>query len=284
MAHEIHGTCLCGALHYEVNAAFDSTVHCHCSMCRKHHGSMFATFACAPLMSFRWKSGEQQVAKFQSSEQGIRSFCKTCGSVAPALIESLDQAVCPAGNLLDADVLKPQSHFFAASKPGWYAITDTLPQFEEYPPEFGAMSVPRPVIEPRPGVTAGSCLCGKVAYEITGAPLRMANCHCTRCRRARSAAHATNLMYSKADFTFTHGAELLVEYKVPDARYFTTAFCSHCGSITPYISHERGIVVVPAGSLDTDPHIQPIGHIFVAFKAPWFQITDTLPQFDAMPS
>jgi len=38
-------------------------------------------------------------------------------------------------------------------------------------------------------------------------------------------------------------------------------------------------VGIPAGTLDDDPGIRPQGHIFVEFKAPWFEITDPLPQF-----
>jgi hypothetical protein len=51
----------------------------------------------------------------------------------------------------------------------------------------------------------------------------------------------------------------------------------------PRVSAERGIVNVPAGSLDTDPGIEPAAHIFVGSKASWDRITDSIPQFDAMP-
>jgi hypothetical protein len=50
----------------------------------------------------------------------------------------------------------------------------------------------------------------------------------------------------------------------------------------PKRSPERGIVVVPAGSLDTDPGMRAQGHIFVADKAPWFDITGPVPQFAQM--
>jgi hypothetical protein len=82
---------------------------------------------------------------------------------------------------------------------------------------------------------------------------------------------------------WTRGQECIVEYKLPGARFFATAFCRRCGSSLPRISPERGIVVVPAGSLDTDPRMQPMAHIFVANKATWFDITDPLPQFAELP-
>ncbi len=40
---------------------------------------------------------------------------------------------------------------------------------------------------------------------------------------------------------------------------------------------------IPIGTLDNDPGIKPSVHIFVASKAPWFEITDSLPQYPEMP-
>jgi hypothetical protein len=129
----------------------------------------------------------------------------------------------------------------------------------------------------------GSCLCGDVAFEIEGAPQRVLNCHCTRCRRARSAAHGTNVFFKAGQFRWSRGERNVVDYKLADTRFFGTAFCQRCGGELPRVSSERGVVVVPAGSLDTDPGMQPMAHIFVASKASWFDITGGVPQFAVMP-
>ena len=279
----IEGTCLCGALRYEIDGPLTSMMNCHCSMCRKQHGVAFATYAVAPASGFRWIAGEDEVVRYQSSAQGSRAFCGRCGSIAPTALPSMGIVFAPAGNLVGELGLHPEGHMFVGSKAPWHAITDHLPQHEVYPPGFPAEGVPRPQVVPREGVTEGSCLCGDVAYEIRGEPMRMINCHCERCRLGRSAAHATNVFYKVDAFRFTRGESGVREYKVPDAKFHTVAFCSRCGSKVPRISAERGIVVVPAGSLDTDPGIRPMAHIFVANKAPWFDITDTLPQFAQMP-
>jgi len=189
----------------------------------------------------------------------------------------------PAGNLSGELGLHPEGHMFVGSKAPWHTITDALPQHEVYPPGFPAEGVPRPQVVPREGVTEGSCLCGDVAYELRGAPMRMVNCHCTRCQLGRSAAHATNVFYGLDAFRWTRGEALVREYKVPDAKFHTVAFCPRCGGKVPRVSPERGGVVVPGGSLDTDPGIRPMAHIFVASKASWFDITDNLPQFAGMP-
>jgi hypothetical protein len=276
------GVCLCGTVQYEIAGPFQMMMHCHCSMCRKHHGGSFATFVAAPLAAFKWIAGEDAVAKYQSSEQGARSYCRQCGSVAPLLIPDAGVAVAPAGNLEGEPGIRPQAHMFVGSKAPWYEITDSLPQHAAVPPEFGGgPGLHRPRVEQRTGIADGSCLCGEVAYEIAN-PTRMYHCHCWRCRRARSAAHATNLFSNLDDFKFVRGQDLVALYKVPEAKFFTVAFCRRCGGGAPRVSRERGMASVPAGTLDTDPGIRPQAHIYVAFKAPWFDITDDIPQYAEM--
>ncbi len=277
------GRCLCGALTYELDGPFGAMIHCHCSMCRKHHGTGFATFVVAPVAGFRWTSGEDRHARYQSSAKGYRTFCRSCGSAGPSTMPELGIAVAPAAALEGELGIKPQSHIFVGSKASWDTIADELPQFDTYPPGFGGEGVARPVVTSRPGIAEGSCLCGAIGFEITGAPLRMMNCHCSRCRLGRAAAHATNLFYKLDQFRWVRGASLATEYKVPDARFHAAAFCSRCGGKVPRPSVERGAVVVPAGSLDTDPGMRAQAHIFVADKAPWFDIAGPLPQFPGMP-
>jgi len=273
------GTCLCGTVRYEIDGPFHTLLNCHCSMCRKHHGTAFATFAGAPLSGFRWIAGEHAISSHASSSHSGRSFCTTCGSVTPVLLPEMQLAMCPAGNLEDDPGIELQAHIFVGSKAPWYTITDALPQFPEWPPQIQAPTVPRPAVEPREGITQGSCLCGDVAYEFEGTPVRMLHCHCTRCRRGRSAAHATNIMVTLDQFRWVRGDAQVAVYKVPEARFFGVAFCTRCGGEAPRMSPERGFAVVPAGSLDTDPGIRPAAHIFVGTKASWFPITDDLPQF-----
>ena len=277
------GRCLCGALRYQIDGPFVDMVHCHCSMCRKHHGAPFATWAVAPLGGFRWVGDTSTLASYQSSAKGHREFCRTCGSVAPLLDEAIGLAIAPAGNLEGDPGIRPTKHMFVASKAAWYTITDGLPQHDEYPPEFGMPSTPRAPVALEPGVTQGSCLCGDIAYEIASPPLRMYFCHCSRCRRGSSAEHCANVFYKAEGFRWIRGAEQVQNFKLPDAQYFGTAFCARCGSAVPRVSVERNVAVVPAGSLDSDPGIAPAAHIFVGSKAPWTVISDTIPQFAEMP-
>ena len=129
----------------------------------------------------------------------------------------------------------------------------------------------------------GSCLCGAVRYELTQVPVWAHNCHCSRCRKTRGAACASNLFVARDGFRFSQGEDQLQAFKPPDAQRFTHVFCRRCGSTLPWRDESRGIVVVPMGGLDDDPGITPQANIFVASKAPWFTITDDLPQRPAGP-
>ncbi|MCG8590212.1 MAG: GFA family protein [Proteobacteria bacterium] len=125
----------------------------------------------------------------------------------------------------------------------------------------------------------GSCLCGAIRYEVTGEPVWAHNCHCRRCRKIRGTAFASNLFVPLADFRFAQGEDLLGSYKLPEAERFTHVFCRTCGSSLPFRNEARGVAVIPMGSLDDDPGREPGAHIFVASKANWFTITDSLPQY-----
>ena len=278
------GHCLCGTVRYEIDGPFRSLLHCHCSMCRKHHGTAFATWAVAPVAGFRLTAGEDAIERYASSPGLHRSFCRHCGSVVPERNEAFGLVIAPAGNLEGDLGLQPQFHMFTASQAAWYTIEDDLPRYAEWPPEYGLQPTARAPIATRPGVTQGSCLCGATAYEIDGEPQRFYYCHCSRCRMGRSAAHATNVFFKAEHFRWTRGAELIGDYHVPGAQFFGVAFCRTCGSSVPRVNTERNIVNVPAGSLDSEPGMAPMAHIFVTSKAPWDSIAGGIPQFEAMPT
>ena len=123
----------------------------------------------------------------------------------------------------------------------------------------------------------GSCLCGEVQYEIEG-PLRdVRNCHCSMCRKAHGAAFRTRATVRAADFRYLKGEHLITAYESSPGTYRT--FCGRCGSrlITSFAAHPEHYGL-PLGGLDDDPGVKPTNHVYVADKAPWFDITDSLPR------
>jgi hypothetical protein len=275
----LNGSCVCGAVRWSYDTAPTVMVHCHCSICRKQHGTLFATFLSGPLTTFHWRAGTEKISTWQSSERGKRSFCSVCGSKVPGVDLDAQRVYMPAGALEGELGIRPQMHLFAGSKAPWHEIHDGLPQHDEYPPEWNARGQPTAQRAVRAGVTSGSCACGWVRFELEGRPLRMHHCHCGRCRHARGTAHATNVIYPLDALRVTEGAKWLVDFELPGAQFFGTTFCGRCGSALPRRSQKRGAVVVPIGSLDTDPEIHPLAHQFVASKAAWYDIHDGIPQF-----
>jgi hypothetical protein len=275
------GSCLCGDVAFAIDGALEPISHCHCSICRKAHGTAFGSFVAAPARSFRWLHGAKSIRHFESSRGAHRPFCPCCGSTVPAAPDG-ERVFIPAG-LLDSDPkLAPLPHIFAGSKAPWHEIHDGAPRFEGFPPGWGEAQPTKRATEPAPGVVRGACLCGAVAYEID-APIsgEIVCCHCSRCRKARAAAHATNLFVPFARFRWLRGESQIDSYKVPEAERFTQAFCRDCGSPVPRVNPQSttGMAVVPAGSLEDDPGVREGAHIFVKSKAPWYAIHDALPQY-----
>ena len=129
----------------------------------------------------------------------------------------------------------------------------------------------------------GSCLCGSVQYQLHADPKRFYHCHCRRCRKASGTGHATNIMVQAEDFTWQQGEQLLKRFKVPDAERFYTQFCSQCGSAMPRSVPEIGMVVIPAGSLDSELSLQPQARIFWDSRTEWSCAGEELPVFAEYP-
>ena len=133
------GSCLCGAVQYETSVPLEGIDHCHCSMCRRAHGSAFATYGRVPNERYRVTAGADRVKVYQSSDAVRRSFCETCGSSLLFQHAAMpDASFVPVGTLDDDPGARPEAHIFVASKAPWYDITDELPQHEAYPPDAGS--------------------------------------------------------------------------------------------------------------------------------------------------
>ncbi len=123
----------------------------------------------------------------------------------------------------------------------------------------------------------GSCLCGKVTFEISGEPSSLSYCHCSRCRKVAGVFSA--VVIGKADdLQLLTGEEVIGRYRGPDAK-FDRCFCKECGTSLGDLA-SGDIYVVAASALDDDPQIRPSVHIHTASKPDWYDITDDLLKFD----
>jgi hypothetical protein len=129
----------------------------------------------------------------------------------------------------------------------------------------------------------GSCLCGRVQYEVTGEATRFFHCHCSRCRKATGTGHASNLFLQPATLTWHAGESQVRTYKVPEAQRFANNFCVTCGSRLPRYSPEANLVMIPAGSLDSQAPIGPQARIFSGSRANWSCNEESLPTYPEFP-
>ncbi|WP_081849427.1 GFA family protein [Marinobacter nitratireducens] len=127
----------------------------------------------------------------------------------------------------------------------------------------------------------GSCLCGTAKFEVQGAFDSFYLCHCQHCQKDTGSAHAANLFSTSAKLTWRAGADAVATYTLPGTRH-TKCFCKLCGSALPS-SQIAGLLVVPAGCLDTEVATSPTAHIFTSSKAAWDRELGKLPQFEGVP-
>lgn len=171
------GGCLCGDIAFAIDGPVQMVAHCHCSMCRKSHGSAFATLATVSMDDFRWVDGEERFVTYQSSAHCSRRFCARCGSVVLVDGDGERYVLVPLGNVAGDPGVRPRLHAFTASKAPWHAIVDDLPRHEAHAQGLrkpGATVSDPPACAPKtPGAVGGSCLCGAVAYEFDPPPLRI---------------------------------------------------------------------------------------------------------------
>ena len=129
----------------------------------------------------------------------------------------------------------------------------------------------------------GSCLCGRVQYIVRGPFDAFHICHCSQCRRSTGSAHASNIFTTRDQLQWITGEELTKRYDPDETGVISKAFCTHCGSLVPYISASSGRLIIPAGGLESDPGIRPQDNIYWPDRADWYDAVAQAPRYDAMP-
>lgn len=130
-------------------------------------------------------------------------------------------------------------------------------------------------------MTTGNCLCGAVAFTLT-VPVEYAGCcHCSKCQAATGSAFSPFAAVPKEGLRIDRGAEDLSVY----ARTADNVghFCRHCGSLIYSLVRDGAYAHVQLGTIEGDPGIRPQFHVFVASKAPWYEIGDELPRYEGLP-
>ena len=127
------GSCLCGAIGFEIDGPYPKLYQCHCSLCRKQGGSVSNTALIVSVDKFRWLAGEAQIRTW-TRETGFRSyFCSRCGAPVPNPLRDTGTIWVPSG-LLDGDEpLEIAAQLYVDSKAAWDPLPSGAPHFETAP-------------------------------------------------------------------------------------------------------------------------------------------------------
>ena len=132
MSRQLAGTCLCGAVHYQVADEFRYSLICHCSKCRRATGAASKPFAGIEREKLRVTRGADSVLKFGGVlAHDVR--CQFCGSFLFSVVRVGRFVHVTLGSLTDEPSIRPSAHIYVGSKAAWEPILDALPQHHELP-------------------------------------------------------------------------------------------------------------------------------------------------------
>lgn len=127
------GSCLCGAVQYEVDSLDMPLTHCNCETCRKAHAAAFNTTAGVMREHFRWIAGESELTSFESSPGKLRHFCSRCGSHLMAERSANPHVVLRVATLDEDPGMRPIQHIWTSHRADWLSY-EGLVAHEEWPP------------------------------------------------------------------------------------------------------------------------------------------------------
>lgn len=128
------GSCLCGAVRFEISGSFDAFFLCHCSRCRKGSGSAHGANLFASNAELRWCAGEAAVRTYRvPGTRHERSFCTECGSALPDVQQGGAMLKVPAGSLDTPIAIRPTAHICCASRADWDAGLGEVPAIDGLP-------------------------------------------------------------------------------------------------------------------------------------------------------
>lgn len=127
------GSCLCGAIEYEIDSIDMPVAHCHCRTCQKAHAAAFASTAGVMREHFRWLKGEEKLSFFESSPGKLRYFCSGCGSHLVAERVSQPHVIVRVATLDEDPMMTPQMHIWTSHDVPWLEY-EGVPAYPEWQP------------------------------------------------------------------------------------------------------------------------------------------------------
>lgn len=128
------GSCLCGAVSYEVDRLDMPIGHCHCHTCRKAHAAAYASTAGVRRENFRWLKGSERLTSYESSPGKLRHFCSVCGSHLMAERLNQPHVIVRVATLDEDPGGRPAVHIWRAHDVAWLQDGTDVLSFPEWQP------------------------------------------------------------------------------------------------------------------------------------------------------
>ncbi|HTC09634.1 MAG TPA: GFA family protein [Acetobacteraceae bacterium] len=123
----------------------------------------------------------------------------------------------------------------------------------------------------------GGCLCGAVGYEVAQLDGPVVHCHCRTCRKAHASPYGASARVARGHFAWTRGQDRLTAYEsTPGKKRW---FCSACGThlVAEWVTEPE--LILRAATLDDDPGVRPVLHMWVSHDAPWVTPPEGVPRY-----
>lgn len=247
------GSCLCGAVAFEMDGPLRPVVICHCTQCRQQSGHFWAATSAAHS-AFRL-TRQDGLAWFHASPVAARGFCRHCGSFLFWQPAGEDRISIAAGAIDGPSGLTTAESWFNEDAGDYYD------------PAGG----PPPRLTTAAKTLHGACLCGANSFTLPGPMGDVTACHCHQCRKT-SGHFSASFDAHEPDLHWT--SRHLAEYVTPNGG--RRGFCPTCATSLMFRAAD-GTFSVEAGCIANPTGGRMAGHIFTAFKGDYYTLTDGLP-------
>jgi hypothetical protein len=133
----ISGSCFCSQVTYEVTAPLENARSCHCSRCRKVFGGSASAYAEVKAGSFSWRTGEENLKRYNADSDWGLVFCNRCGSALVGMLANEVHGI-TLGTVDGDPGVEIAMHIYVSSKAPWDHIGGDAPQFLEGPVDANA--------------------------------------------------------------------------------------------------------------------------------------------------
>jgi len=116
----------------------------------------------------------------------------------------------------------------------------------------------------------GGCLCDTVRFSVKNEFRAFFQCHCKQCQQLTGSAFTSNILSAPRNIEWLKGKPNVTAYDHP-TRGFSKSFCNVCGSALPFVNKDKTTLIIPAGSLNELPDLQPQANMFTSEEACWLK-------------